>query len=90
MRILKESIIEALKTDLPEFRTDAEHVLAQHDRMAEIVDEQILTFSNTTLSAKEHDTIGKELLQKLQHQRIDDNQTWNEFLEKWYIEVESN
>ena len=88
MRMLKEGIIEDFKIDLPEFKTEARHVLAEHDRLARIVDEQILTFSDTTLSAEEHETRSKDLLHKLQHQRIDDKRAWSEFLGNWYIHVE--
>lgn len=90
MRLLKESIIKDLTNDLPEFSTEADHILVEHDRIAELVAEQILTFSDTTLRPEEHETIGWELLRKIQHQRIDEKHAWHKFIEKWYIQVESN
>lgn len=67
MRKLKESIIEDLSNDLPEYRVDAKRVLDDHNEMIKVVDEQILTFSDTTLTAEEHSKKGRELIRKLQH-----------------------
>ena len=104
MKTLKEEIITDIKNDLPEFEIeveqmltkhdkfeiDSEQILAEHDNLVRIIEEQIQSFSDMTLSVKEHETKGTELLRTLQHQRIDHKRIWYKFLGKWYNQVESS
>ena len=87
MRKLKKSVIEDLNNDLPDYRVEAKRVLDTHDELIQNVDEHILTFSDTTLTAEEHETIGRKLIRKIQQQHIDEMVKWIVFHVKWSVKA---